>query len=190
MKTLLKRFALLCLMALAQQFSPVFAQSPTSMPDGMFAGCDSLRVVVLAPAVRTIGQNAFEGADNIDNVYCEGATPPQITTGFSSWTYDNAILWVPQSTLSQYQSASVWKEFKNIKGRDFAGIADVQSAEGISLSFDGGFIRINGLSDSAAVQVYNLAGGLVYCGYGCRIEGLASGAYIIKAGLRTFKVVV
>lgn len=190
MKPPFRYFVLLCLFALLQSLSPIAAYDRSSIPASMFAGCDSLRVVVIGPSVVEIGEDAFKDSENIDTICCENDNPPQVANDFPARTYAFATLLVPKSALSKYQGASMWKEFKNIQGSETLGIEEVEAPDRVSLSFEGGGICLKGLPEGATVQVYTISGMLVSSGVATRIEGLNPGAYIIKAGTRAFKVFI
>lgn len=66
--------------------------------------------------LTSIGGSAFGGCRSISSITCELKTPPTITsTTFAN--IDKSIpLYVPQPSVSVYQSAPYWNEFSNIIG--------------------------------------------------------------------------
>ncbi len=68
-----------------------------------------------------------------------------------------------------------------------SGIDDALVAN-IIVSVDGGDIIINGVSDNTVVEVYNIAGSLVYAGTDSRIAVAPHSLYIVKINNAVYKV--
>lgn len=75
-------------------------------------------VTVLGPQTEIItqidlscGSNNFMECKKLSKVSVMSPVPPT-GVGFSSWTYENASLIVPQQSILQYQQAEGWREFK------------------------------------------------------------------------------
>ena len=82
---------------------------------GAFAQCSSLEKIILPSSLETIGNGAFENCFGINSIVCKGTMPPDIQSGaFNGVAKDNFTVEVPESAVSQYQSAPGWCEFKRI----------------------------------------------------------------------------
>ena len=92
----------------------VIPNSVTSISGDAFADCDSLKTVVIGKSCSEIGKYAFWGDGVLRNVKCLSSTPPTMEneTCFSNYWF--ATLYVPESSLSRYQSTSYWNHFYKI----------------------------------------------------------------------------
>lgn len=80
-----------------------------------FAGCTSLRHITLPSTMYSIYNNAFTGCTNLEWITCLSKTARSCyTNNFDASTYANTRLYVPQGSLSSYQSTSPWSQFANI----------------------------------------------------------------------------
>ena len=93
--------------------------SVTTIGRWTFLNCTGLTEVTIGNSVETIGESAF--------FYCIGLTevtnlrtPPQSIDNsvFNDVTLRNITLKVPSSAVSAYQTADVWKNFKEVVGID------------------------------------------------------------------------
>ena len=86
-----------------------------------FGECPSLQNIIIPGSVTWIAQNAFSGCMNLTNITCRATTPPMCvdSSSFPAEAYSNATLYVPSNALSDYQSASVWSNFRNIAAKDY-----------------------------------------------------------------------
>ena len=151
----------------------------------------------------TFGKNVAELIDDyyykmpyIREVYSENPVPPvaRVPEGhgvhyFDVATYENAVLYIPKGSLDAYRTAEAWKNFVNIV--EYFGVdGGVESAivDGrVSVTVSGGQIIVEGASDGAVVDVYNIAGQRVYSGTATSIA-LDRGLYIVRVAGSTFKV--
>lgn len=91
---------------------------------GAFAQCKSLETIILPSCLETIAYEndcyyhdggAFEDCFGINSIVCKGTMPPDIQSGaFNGVAKNNFTVEVPESAVSQYQSAPGWCEFKRI----------------------------------------------------------------------------
>lgn len=86
-----------------------------------FGMCQRLPSIVIPKSVTWIAQNAFSDCNALTSITCRATTPPVCVdqTCFTSSAYSNATLYVPSSSLEQYQQTSVWQNFSNIVGKDY-----------------------------------------------------------------------
>ena len=91
----------------------VIPNSVTSIGDNAFYGCSGLTSVIIPNSVTSIGDYAFAGFTGLTSVVVENPVPVSITSNtFPNRT--NAILYVPFASMSEYENAPYWKEFKKI----------------------------------------------------------------------------
>lgn len=80
-----------------------------------FKGCSSLESITFGEKCTYIGQNAFNGCNNIRKVVSLNTTPPEIgSLTFTEDTKKFGTLTIPFSTKWLYVTADYWKEFINI----------------------------------------------------------------------------
>ena len=93
----------------------------TSINYCAFGNCRSLPSINLPASVTWIAENAFVHCEQLTSITCRATTPPVCVNNscFPSEAYSNATLSVPASSVSSYQSASVWQNFSNIVGKDY-----------------------------------------------------------------------
>lgn len=58
----------------------------------------------------------YSSYTSLDTIICKTATPPTLYDTFKDGQYVSMTVIVPTSSLSEYQSADVWKKFWNLKG--------------------------------------------------------------------------
>ena len=104
--------------------------SVTSIGEYAFKECTSLTTIIISNSVTLICRDAFDGCTGLTEVISLNPTPPACSSSsvFDSGIYSTAKLSVPESSVSAYKSADVWKEFYNIE----AGINDVVADEAIA----------------------------------------------------------
>ena len=92
-----------------------------SIGDSAFAS-SKLESLTIPASVNYIDCYAFESNRNLSTVYCMPATPPSVGTDYDDgdryWdAFDGCaagcMIYVPQSSLDSYKSASYWKEYKD-----------------------------------------------------------------------------
>lgn len=60
--------------------------------------------------------NSFSGCNALRSIKCENETPPSFTAfgGFPNVTYSDGVLYVPNSSIELYKTATIWENFFNI----------------------------------------------------------------------------
>lgn len=161
----------------------------------VFGFCEKLETVIIGRNVSAIDYGAFYYSPNIRKVDVLALNPPEYPevidgedyTGIvSTEVYEKAVLSVPTGSLEAYRSADGWKNFKNIQEKDFGGVYGIEN-DAVSVTAKGGSIEIGGAANTR-VEVYNLAGQLVYSGTETTVGGLARGIYIVRVNGQAFKV--
>lgn len=80
-----------------------------------FYECTSIEGLVLPESLEDIGNYAFQECYGIGSIVCKGTMPPHLFRGaLDGVAKDNFTLEVPESSVSQYQTADGWCEFKRI----------------------------------------------------------------------------
>lgn len=90
-------------------------QEVESIGENAFSNCKMLEGIIFPESMETIRQGAFNECYGINSIICKGTMPAHIESGaFNGVAKDNFTLEVPESAISQYQSAPGWCDFKRI----------------------------------------------------------------------------
>lgn len=85
----------------------------TDIANFAFNGCFGLTSIAIPNSVTSIGDYAFRSCSGLTSITALNPTPVAITQHvFTNQT--KATLYVPKGSLSAYQAADYWKEFKKI----------------------------------------------------------------------------
>ena len=124
--------------------------SVTTIGDWAFYNCSGLTSVTIGNSVTFIGYRAFYECSGLTSVTCLATTPPRIgynsDYAFPSYVTRQATLYVPNESVSAYQSAYNWKDFSII-------VAIISVAPGSTFEVDGIYYRA--ISDSTACVIAN-----------------------------------
>lgn len=85
----------------------------TSIGPYAFYNCVYLTSITVPNTVTSIGEHAFDSCSALTSLIMRPTTPP--TLGESALAYTNKLekIYVPQGTLSAYQNADGWKDYKD-----------------------------------------------------------------------------
>ena len=88
-----------------------FSENITYISSYSFAGCSSLKSILLSNAIQSIGQSAFANCINLKTIYNSNEIPIEINNNtFGETTYNGELI-VPGECMSLYKSKAGWKQF-------------------------------------------------------------------------------
>ncbi|OJV21628.1 MAG: hypothetical protein BGO30_02720 [Bacteroidetes bacterium 41-46] len=92
-----------------------FPRNIQSIGPSAFQNCWGIEGVIFNDGLETIGQYAFSNCHGIGRIVSKSTIPPYIAAGvFQGVAKDNFTVEVPESSVSQYQTAVGWADFKRI----------------------------------------------------------------------------
>ncbi len=166
--------------------SVTIPNSVTSIGDFAFYWCSGLTSVTIPNSVTSIGNEAFVDCGSLKSIYCQWTEPIECDPNIEEGVYQDAVLYVPVGCTSAYKAVTPWRNFQNIEEIDYSGIENVAD-DGIDVKVIAGDIVVEGCTD---MEVYSVNGQLMYRGCAGRVENLAPGIYVVRAGGKTVKVMV
>ena len=87
----------------------------TSIGQNAFYDCSNIEGVTFPKDLENIQSQAFANCFGIGRIICKGTMPAYVMSGaFDGVPKDNFTLEVPESSVSQYQTAVGWSDFKRI----------------------------------------------------------------------------
>jgi hypothetical protein len=98
----------------------------TTIGTNVFANCENLTSVIFPASLTDIGKYTFLNCNNLSELVNFNPEPQQVTDVFRELQFDGCILRVPAASVSAYQTAEDWDQFKNI----------VALETGLTLEFD------------------------------------------------------
>lgn len=113
-----------------------------------FRKCSEMTSVVLPASVEQIGGGAFRNCGSLESVYCMSATPPttpEQVKVFEETILENTPLYVPEGSLSLYQNAPMWKNFKTIEAIPMGAIGSIEASVDADVI---GYYNIQGIYSS------------------------------------------
>lgn len=99
----------------------------TTIDDCTFQKCSALTHISFGKSVVAIGKSALFGCDALESIISLNPTPPALDTNFDRSQYFNIVVYVPQKSLSAYQTADNWKDFWDIRAVETDGIESVET---------------------------------------------------------------
>ncbi len=86
-----------------------------TLNESVFYACNGLTSISIPENVLNIGRHAFNGCSSLSTIRVGMKNPIAITSDvFDSSTYEKATLYVPKGSKAAYETADVWKDFKDI----------------------------------------------------------------------------
>jgi hypothetical protein len=84
-----------------------------------FDCCEELTSITLPSSLKQIHDYAFNGCDNLKEVYCKSLTPPSINSFYNNF-HNDVVIYVPKGTREAYREAS--SLFENVMETDFTNM--------------------------------------------------------------------
>ena len=88
----------------------VIPSSVTSIGDDAFGGCMSLTEIIIPNSVTSIGNSAFGDCTSLKEIYCFSTTPPEMQN--LGLDRGDVTVYVPRESVGMYRSADGWKEYE------------------------------------------------------------------------------
>ena len=92
-------------------FSIIIPNDVTTIGPTAFQNCYSLARITVPSSVTSIGNNAFKNCYGVAEYHILPTTPPTLGTTVFDGIQSDCIIYVPQGTLSAYQSATNWSTY-------------------------------------------------------------------------------
>lgn len=167
--------------------------SVTTIGVSAFSFCTGLTSVTIPNSVRKIDDYAFSGGNTqIEEIYCESMTPPEITKRtFSTAIWETCKIYIPKGAYSAYRSNLHWNNFTNIIEQVTTSISDIEpSKTNVYTENDAIIVKGGKLGDT--IDIYSVSGSLLHkikiTDDIFRISVAPQSLYIIKTGDRSFKI--
>ncbi len=93
--------------------SIIIPNTIVSIGSNAFANSRAIRSIVIPAKVESIGENAFYGCESLSSVTVGHQTPATINSDCFFYAPKN-ILYVPKGSKAAYETATGWKDFKEI----------------------------------------------------------------------------
>ena len=172
-----------------QLTSVVVPNGIKELNEAVFASCEKLTEVTLPAGLTSVGNRAFFQCAALTKIECLGTTPAE----FDAWdTYTSPFFGIdcslvtivcPMQSVEDYR-LSEWGDFFTLfEGKNFTGIADVETSD-FAISTQNGCITIDlGNNDTYNVCISQLNGAVV-CGAGnvsgsFTTDALSRGIYVV-----------
>ena len=99
-----------------------FPENIITVPAEVFADCGNILGVQLHKRIEAVSDGAFRNCFYISSFICDAKVPPVVSrSAFDGVAKDNFVVQVPENSLNNYKTASVWSEFKRIEAHvDFS----------------------------------------------------------------------
>lgn len=136
----------------------VIPEDATSIGNGAFNGVGGITSIVIPAGVKTIGEYAFDACLNLTEIYVMSKEPAEVAPN-NNFRNFSPTLYVPQGTLAIYQTADVWKNFRNIQEFDDTGIDDIKASD-IAIETTANGISLTN-ADGKQIAVYTTNGTLI-----------------------------
>lgn len=159
-------------------FSGCSSLTSITIPDGVskiematFLNCSSLISITIGTNVKSFDRRVFEGCKAVETLTVKGSVCPDVPSeklttitlysptpieakDFKDAVYNNATLYVPTGSLTLYQAADVWGNFKNIKEFVPSGIENSTIEDGEAPIYNMHGVRVNGTRSTLPAGMY------------------------------------
>lgn len=150
-----------------------------------FGNCHQLKSLTLGRGLETIEDGAFESCEDLEEIRCKSLIPPKAyLRSFESYLI---TLFVPTEAKRDYESTAPWFNFVDIRGWDFGGVNSIEKGT-VNAFVSNNTVVVNGANVGDLLEVYDVAGRLVYSGTDTTISVPTKGIYIVRVAGQTFKV--
>lgn len=150
-----------------------------------FGNCHQLKSLTLGRGLETIEDGAFESCEDLEEIRCKSLIPPKAyLRSFKSYLI---TLFVPTEAKRDYESTAPWLNFVDIRGWDFGGVNSIEKGT-VNAFVSNNTVVVNGANVGDLLEVYDVAGRLVYSGTDTTISVPTKGIYIVRVAGQTFKV--
>ena len=132
--------------------------SVTLIEEEAFCNCSSLTSLTIGSGVTEIGSSAFKKCVDLTEVYCYAENVPSTNSkAFAESNIENATLYVPEVSVSAYQSTEPWSGFgtiKNLSG-ETPVIPETPKCATPTINYEGG--KLSFICETEGVEFhYNL----------------------------------
>lgn len=87
------------------------SEDVTSLPGGTFQNWYNVRYITIPASVTSIGGSFCNGCLSLVELHMKPTSPPTLSGNPFYYTRTDFVIYVPQGSLSDYQSANYWKSF-------------------------------------------------------------------------------
>lgn len=168
----------------------------TSIGVESFSNCNGLTSVVIGNSINKIGNSAFANCQNIEKVYCFSDNVPNTNSNVFEGSYpEYATLYVPEASLSKYETTVPWSYFGTKLPIEGTGVTQMKVSVPI-VQAESGNIFVSGIGESDRITVYLTDGKQVATakaqnGTACVATNISKGTpVIVKIGDKAVKVMM
>ena len=164
---------LICYPAGKPETDYTIPSSVTVIGVNAFAYCDALTQLTIPSSVTSIGEWAFDGCTALAEMTVLATVPPTLIENVFYSVNRNIPVYVPAESLTAYQNAEVWKEFK-LQGISTTGLPAAVMPE--SIRMQGGMLHN---PQQLHLTLYDMQGRQVYSGTDATVSQPA-GVYVVR----------
>lgn len=171
-----------------------FPSSLKTIDDGAFTNCVSLQSISIPQSVTEIFDHAFSGCSGLKTIFVANTNPVSLdgTIGvFNNVDTLTCTLHVPANSKALYESASIWKSFKQITENVITKTNKTKL--NLQTKLAGNSLFITGIPTNTLVTVYSINNQVIYSKKTneetANINLPTHGVYIIHVGNESVKVV-
>lgn len=150
-----------------------------------------IRVLIFGKNLKTIGDQAFTGQNEITDITSYNLAAPGLEAGgegaFMANVYDKATVTIYDEAETAYKTNALWSPFQNWKFMKYTGIRDIEYDADNAIVATDGAIEARG---EGLMQVFTLDGRTIYSGPATRVTVPSAGMYIVRLGSLTKKVIL